>query len=77
MDYPNSFLEHAVKTPSQYTEGYRELCQLLLDARKRIEDLERQLDRYPAITFESKTERDAAARLITAAREYTASRNDG
>lgn len=36
----NSFLEHAVRTPSQYSEGWRQICQELLDARARLKELE-------------------------------------
>lgn len=37
---PKNFLEHAVRNSTQYTAGWRQVCQELLDARARIEALE-------------------------------------
>lgn len=38
-----SFLRHAVSNKTQYSEGWRQVCQELLDARARVATLEREV----------------------------------
>lgn len=43
-----AFLEHAVSNSTQYSEGWRQICQELLDARDRIAELEAFLNKEPS-----------------------------